>query len=109
MERPPRQRSPSQIGLHHADQRFGGEPPPKPGSQRSVELNRDDPGPGTGERRGERAVPGAQVEDQVTVADAAARDQLPVNEEVRAWRVRRALRTRSSGRVPLRPLGPLKM
>jgi hypothetical protein len=47
-KRPPRQRSPSQIGLHHADQRFGGEPAPKPGSQRSVELNRDDLGPGTG-------------------------------------------------------------
>jgi len=36
MERPARQRNPPQVALDHSDERFAGEPPPKPASQRGI-------------------------------------------------------------------------
>jgi hypothetical protein len=92
VERPARKRSPPQVRLDDRDQWFIREPPSKPASQRRIKLNRDDPRPRTGKRRGQRAVPGAEIEDKVAVTDAARPDELPdqalITEEVRTSGVR---------------------
>jgi len=55
VKRPPGQRNPAQVGFDDADVRLRAEPPPQPIGERRVEFDRDNPGPGAGQRPGECA------------------------------------------------------
>ncbi len=82
-----RQRHPAQVVLDDSDLRFAVEPSPEPLGQLGIELDRDHPGAGTGQRRRECAIPRAHVENQVTGTGTAGFDKLvdqsAVSQEVR--------------------------
>jgi hypothetical protein len=98
MERPPRQRNPAKVGLDDADQRLRAEPAPQLAGQPGIQLDRDDPRPGPGERAGQGTVSGAEIDNEVSGARAARPDQLgdqpEVSQEVRTCRIRRRRPTR---------------
>src|ERR1017187_10561112 len=93
MERPPRQRNLPQVRLRDTDQRLGGEAAPQPCCQPGVPLDRDHSGPGPGERTGQRAIPGPEIEDQIPGANTAGVDELSdqpsVSKKMSADRIRR--------------------
>ncbi len=103
MEWPPWQRNAPQIGLDDTNERLGGEPAPEPGGQCRIPLDGDDARTGAGERAGQGAEPGPQIEDQIPGAGATGADQLrdqpAVSQEVRSGRVRRRWRPPWHGRT----------
>jgi hypothetical protein len=108
-ELPPRQRHRPQVRLDHADAGIAVETPPPPRGQARVPLHGDHAGPGDGQPSGDRAIAGAEIEEQPAVASAAGAsklgDQRAVTQEVSTGRIRRRRRPPCRGR-PWPSTGP---
>lgn len=92
----------AQVSLDDADARITVETAAQPPGEPLITLDRDRPGTGRGESSGDRAISGAEIEDEIAPARTGGtdkpRDQPAVTQKMGTGRVRRRWRPPWHGR-----------